>query len=89
MTARITSRRTAGVAALVVAAISLSACTGSETAPAAGSPESGTALSGELTVYAAASLKAAFDDIAAAFTAFTWPTVRFRNPFWIGNQTLR
>ncbi len=25
----------------------------------------------------------------ASLTAFTWPTVRFRNPRWIGNQTLR
>ncbi len=28
-------------------------------------------------------------DSVASFTAFTWPTVRFSRPFWIGNQTLR
>lgn len=69
--ARRTARRIAGGALLTATALALAACSGlSPDADADGSaPPSGEvpALSGELTVYAAASLRAAFDEIATAF----------------------
>ncbi|MEV7610777.1 molybdate ABC transporter substrate-binding protein [Microbacterium sp. NPDC089320] len=62
-----TLRRTV-TAALVTAALALTGCAAGTPAPAdsGGTPES--TVSGELTVYAAASLSGAFDEIGAAFT---------------------
>ena len=55
-------------AAIVCAALALPACASSPAAPAdEATTATATAVSGELTVYAAASLKGAFDEIAARF----------------------
>ena len=35
------------------------------------------------------SVSPARTDSVASFTAFTWPTVRFSRPCWIGNQILQ
>ncbi len=65
------SRTIAFIPALAVAALALAACssTPADTTPTPTAPATSAApqLSGELTVYAAASLKAGFDAIATAF----------------------
>lgn len=53
-------------AAVLVAALALSGCAGAEETT---TPASGSALTGEITVYAAASLSGAFDQLAADFEA--------------------
>ncbi|WP_311244061.1 molybdate ABC transporter substrate-binding protein [Microbacterium sp. WCS2018Hpa-23] len=65
-----TLRRTVTVA-LTAAALALAGCAaGAESpTPTAAGEASESAVSGELTVYAAASLSGAFDEIGAAFTA--------------------
>lgn len=64
MTARMTTQTIAiGVAALLL----LSGCAGGTATDDAGSAQAGAGVSGEATVYAAASLSAAFDDLAAEF----------------------
>ncbi len=60
-TRRLTLAAVAAASVLILA----SGCAGSGSQPAA--TQSGPALTGELTIYAAASLGAAFDDIAEAF----------------------
>lgn len=78
--------------AAAASALLLAGCASGTTAPA--SPGSGSAaasgappLSGELTVYAAASLRAAFDEIAAAFAADN-PGVEVRAVVYDGSSTL-
>ncbi len=74
---------------LAVAALALSGCAsqGAEPAteaPSTGAPEEG--ISGDLAVYAAASLSGAFDEIAAAFTDQN-PDVTV-SPIYDGSSTL-
>lgn len=61
-----TPRRTVAIA-LAVAALALTGCSGEAPAPAGGGGAPESSVSGELTVYAAASLSGAFDEIGAAF----------------------
>ena len=66
----LTPIRHAMVATAAIAALTLSGCTGStDVAPegTAASTDAGDALSGELTVFAAASLSGAFDELAEQF----------------------
>lgn len=70
MSIRTASRRIASAASLVAAALALTACAASaaDTSPSSAPPAPETpSLSGELNIYAAASLKAAFDEVAIAF----------------------
>ncbi|MBC6493362.1 molybdate ABC transporter substrate-binding protein [Microbacterium sp. 4-7] len=60
-------RRTVAVV-LAAAALALTGCTAEAPAPAGSGDAPESAVSGELTVYAAASLSGAFDEIGAAFT---------------------
>ena len=63
-------RRVTGATVLAAAGLLLAACAPADPAdPAERSPERMSALTGELTVYAAASLMGAFDEIAAGFAA--------------------
>lgn len=84
-------RVAAAVAAAFALAASLVGCAGPSTAPAAttttsdASPES--TLSGELTIYAAASLGTAFDEIAAAFVEEN-PGVEVNPIVYDGSSTL-
>lgn len=74
-------------AVLAAAALALTGCAGgaaSTPSPSATAEKSG--VSGELTVYAAASLSGAFDAIGEAFTAEN-PDVRF-TPVYDGSSTL-
>lgn len=59
--------RAAALAAAIAAAIALAGCAGG-TAPAASDATASDGLDGELTVYAAASLSGAFDELATAFS---------------------
>ena len=82
--------RRSAVAALAVLALALTGCAGSAapetTATASATASASTTVSGELTVYAAASLKGAFDEIADAFTAEN-PDVQV-SPVYDGSSTL-
>lgn len=65
-------KRFVATAALIAAALALGGCAASDTDPSATRTPSEPAveeLSGELTIYAAASLKAAFDELATQFEA--------------------
>ncbi|WP_226533716.1 molybdate ABC transporter substrate-binding protein [Microbacterium paraoxydans] len=78
--------RRSSLAVLAAAALALTGCaSGAQSAP---TPEAGVeeGASGELTVYAAASLSGAFDAIGEAFTAEN-PDVRF-SPVYDGSSTL-
>lgn len=81
-------RRTATIALATAAALGLTACATAAEAPAPsdtlGTAES--AVSGELTVYAAASLSGAFDEIGDAFTEAN-PDVQFSGVY-DGSSTL-
>ncbi|MFD5215473.1 molybdate ABC transporter substrate-binding protein [Microbacterium sp. NPDC058345] len=73
---------------LAAAALTFTGCASTAGAPDARRPvatDNGT-FSGDLTVYAAASLQAVFDDMGRAFTA-AHPEVRFR-PVYDGSSTL-
>lgn len=85
-------RRRSGIAlATVAAAFLLAGCTvaapQTDVSPTAASPETGPALSGELTIYAAASLKAAFTELATEFEARN-PGVTIRPITYDGSSTL-
>lgn len=81
-------RRTATIALATAAVLGLTACATAAEAPApsdtVGTAE--TAVSGELTVYAAASLSGAFDEIGDAFTEAN-PDVQFSGVY-DGSSTL-
>jgi len=90
MTIRSTARRLTGTAALLATAFTLAACAAPTTDPAPGDAPSTPAqptLSGELTIYAAASLKAAFDDAATAFED-EYPDVTVNPIIYDGSSTL-
>ncbi|MDN3496639.1 molybdate ABC transporter substrate-binding protein [Planococcus sp. APC 4015] len=55
------------VPVLLVTALALAGCQAADRGPTAATPDAATGLSGELTVYAAASLGAAFDELAGRF----------------------
>jgi molybdate transport system substrate-binding protein len=78
-----------GAVALVATALALVACAGdpSDTGESGAPPEDVSSLSGELTIYAAASLKASFDEIAAAFEAEN-PGVTVNPIVYDGSSTL-
>lgn len=85
--------RQSAIALSAALALALAGCAGgtgtpaSDTATGASSTSpTGAALEGELSVYAAASLSGAFDDIAAAFTAEN-PEVSV-SPIYDGSSTL-
>ncbi len=81
-----TLRRSA-VAVLAAAALALTGCAAAaENTPSPSAPANESAVSGELTVYAAASLSGAFDAIGEAFTAEN-PDVEF-SPVYDGSSTL-
>lgn len=80
-----TLRRTTLIAAAAVAALALTGCA-SATAPAPEPSGSADSLGGEVTVYAAASLAGAFDEIAEAFTT-EHPGVQVV-PVYDGSSTL-
>ncbi|WP_294977963.1 molybdate ABC transporter substrate-binding protein [uncultured Microbacterium sp.] len=83
-------RRPSAALALVAAAILLlSGCAGAAPAasPTPRADDTGSALSGELTIFAAASLKAAFGDLSAAFEA-QHPGVTIRPISYDGSSTL-
>lgn len=82
---RLPSRRSAA-AALIAAALVLTGCAGSPGATEPAPDDSDAALTGEITVYAAASLTGAFDAMADAFTA-QHPGVRV-SPVYDGSSTL-
>ncbi|CAN7189740.1 molybdate ABC transporter substrate-binding protein [Microbacterium maritypicum] len=74
-------------AVLAAAALALTGCAGATESTASPSPSAEkSGVSGELTVYAAASLSGAFDAIGEAFTAEN-PDVRF-TPVYDGSSTL-
>ncbi|MFB4354811.1 molybdate ABC transporter substrate-binding protein [Microbacterium sp. LS_15] len=77
-------------AVLVLAAVALAGCSspssGPEPAPDGSASSDSATVSGDLAVYAAASLKAAFDEIGAAFTDEN-PGVTF-SPVYDGSSTL-
>jgi molybdate transport system substrate-binding protein len=81
------SRRLGTALALATTALALASCAG--TPDIGGAPPVGptSALSGELTIYAAASLTASFDEIAAAFEA-QHPEVAVRPVVYDGSSTL-
>ena len=72
---RRTPRRTVAIA-LAAAALVLTGCAVESPTPAGTEGASGSAVSGELTLYAAASLSGAFDEIGDAFEQEN-PDVRF------------
>ncbi|MFK0242869.1 molybdate ABC transporter substrate-binding protein [Microbacterium sp. NPDC090281] len=81
-----TLRRSA-VAVLAVAALALTGCAAAaENTPSPSATAKESTVSGELTVYAAASLSGAFDAIGEAFTAEN-PDVEF-SPVYDGSSTL-
>jgi molybdate transport system substrate-binding protein len=81
-----TLRRSA-VAVLAAAALALTGCAAAaENTPSPSATAKESAVSGELTVYAAASLSGAFDAIGEAFTAEN-PDVEF-SPVYDGSSTL-
>jgi molybdate transport system substrate-binding protein len=83
-------RRAAGLAALALVALLATGCAmTSAGSPATSSPPASPAdtLSGDLTVYAAASLKTAFDELASAFEA-QHPHVRVLPVVYDGSSTL-
>jgi molybdate transport system substrate-binding protein len=89
MLTHLTARRVTGAVALVATALALVACSNTTSEADAGStpPEETTSLSGELTIYAAASLKASFDEIATAFEAEN-PGVTVNPIVYDGSSTL-
>ena len=90
MTIRATARRLTGAAALLATALALTACTApaADTSPGSAPPApEQPGLSGELNIYAAASLKAAFDDIATAFEEEN-PGVTVNPIIYDGSSTL-
>ena len=82
---RRTPRRTVAIA-LAAAALVLTGCAVESPTPAGTEGASGSAVSGELTVYAAASLSGAFDEIGDAFEQEN-PDVRFTGVY-DGSSTL-
>lgn len=75
------------VAVLAAAALALTGCAAAaENTPSPSATAKASAVSGELTVYAAASLSGAFDAIGEAFTAEN-PDVEF-SPVYDGSSTL-
>lgn len=88
---RITARRaaTAIVAAAVLALAGCATAADAPAEPAGPSPASGAAegLSGDLTIFAAASLKASFDELAAQFEA-AHPDVDIQPISYDGSSTL-
>ena len=83
-------KRLAGLAALAVVALLATGCaTTSGAAPAASSTSAASAddLSGDLTIYAAASLKTAFDELATKFEA-QHPLVHISPIVYDGSSTL-
>lgn len=81
---RRTPRRT--IAITLAAALALTGCAVESPTPAGTDGAAGDAVSGELTVYAAASLSGAFDEIGAAFEQEN-PDVRFTGVY-DGSSTL-
>ncbi|MCM3778282.1 molybdate ABC transporter substrate-binding protein [Microbacterium hydrocarbonoxydans] len=73
-------------AVLALAVLALTGCSSSSGSTADEPAAEGSALSGDLTVYAAASLQSAFDEIGAAFTDEN-PAVTF-SPVYDGSSTL-
>lgn len=84
-----TARRVTGAVALIATALALVACAGdpSDTGESSAPPEDVSSLNGELTIYAAASLKTSFDEIAAAFEAEN-PGVTVNPIVYDGSSTL-
>ena len=82
---RRTPRRTVAIA-LAAAALVLTGCAVESPTPAGTEGASGSAVSGELTLYAAASLSGAFDEIGDAFEQEN-PDVRFTGVY-DGSSTL-
>ncbi|KQR48782.1 molybdate-binding protein [Microbacterium sp. Leaf161] len=82
---RRTPRRTIAIA-LAAAALALAGCAAESPTPAGTDGASGGAVSGDLTVYAAASLSGAFDEIGDAFEQEN-PDVRFTGVY-DGSSTL-
>ena len=85
--------RRSAIALSAALALALAGCAGGAGAPASdtatgasSTSPTGAALEGELSVYAAASLSGAFDDLAAAFTAEN-PEVSV-SPIYDGSSTL-
>lgn len=76
-------------AGIAVAALVLAGCAGGDAAPGASTEPAGSddALSGELTIFAAASLAAAFDELAVGFEA-QHPGVDVRPITYDGSSTL-
>ncbi|WP_372966921.1 molybdate ABC transporter substrate-binding protein [Microbacterium sp.] len=81
-----TSLRRTLTAVAAMAALVLTGCASESPAPAAPGAASESTVAGELTVYAAASLSAAFDALGDAFIA-EHPDVRF-SPVYDGSSTL-
>ncbi|SEC28216.1 molybdate ABC transporter substrate-binding protein [Microbacterium hydrocarbonoxydans] len=81
-----TSLRRTLTAVAAMAALMLTGCASESPAPAAPGAASESTVAGELTVYAAASLSAAFDALGDAFIA-EHPDVRF-SPVYDGSSTL-
>ena len=82
-------RRSRGILAVLSTALLVAGC--SATAPVAGDPNptttSAAALSGDLTIFAAASLTASFDELAAAFAQDN-PSVTVKPIDYDGSPTL-
>lgn len=76
------------VPAVLLAALALAGCSAADTDPgASGTPGTESQLSGELTIYAAASLGTAFDEIATAFETAN-PGVEVQPIVYDGSSTL-
>lgn len=83
-------KRRMAVAALALVALLVSGCASTSGAASTPSPTpsaTADALSGELTIYAAASLKTAFDELATAFEA-EHPQVQVQPIVYDGSSTL-
>ncbi len=79
--------RVLALAAVLAGTLAVSACAAGASAPTASTPAPASALTGEVTIFAAASLQAAFDELAAEFETEN-PGVDIRPITYDGSSTL-